>query len=332
MILINDFKSEPADLRQAMLDAMKRVLDSGWYILGKEVEAFEREWAEACSTSHTVGVGNGLDAIEISLRTLGNGPGDEVITTPITAIATVLAIVRAGATPVLADVDESAALLSLDSVARCVTTKTRAVIPVHLYGQVRGAAELQRFCSSHKLELVEDCAQAHLAEEAGEVAGSFSRIAAYSFYPTKNLGALGDAGAIVTAETSLAKRASRIRNYGQSVRYVHPELGVNSRLDELQAAILRARLKWLPEFTARRRRIARRYFDELSNPLITLLSEPLEPSSHVYHLFVIRCARREALQRHLEVQAIQSLVHYPIPVHHQEPFRQIARDPKGLRT
>ena len=330
MILINDFKSEPAELREAMLSAIARVLDSGWYILGKEVEAFETEWAAACGTAHAVGVGNGLDAIEIALRVLDIGPGDEVITTPMTAIATVLGIVRAGAPPVLADIDESTALLSIQSVARCLTPRTRAVIPVHLYGQIRDTAKLQEFCSARGLELVEDCAQSHLAAESGLTAGSFSRVAAYSFYPTKNLGAIGDAGAIVTNDASLARHASRIRNYGQSVRYVHPEIGFNSRLDELQAAILRERLRWLRPFTERRRAIAGRYFAEIDNALIGLLSEPIEPEAHVYHLFVVRCAQREALQRHLEARGIQSLIHYPLPVHQQESFKEVRRDPEGL--
>jgi dTDP-4-amino-4,6-dideoxygalactose transaminase len=330
MILINDFKAEPQEMRDAMLAAASRVLGSGWYILGDELTAFEREWARACGVEYAIGVGNGMDAIEISLRLLDIGPGDEVITTPMTAFATVLAIVRAGATPVLADIERETALLSFESVRRCISPRTKAIVPVHLYGQIRDTAAWQSLCVEKGIELVEDCAQAHLATLDGKVAGTFGRLGAYSFYPTKNLGALGDAGAIITNDAGLAKRAARLRNYGQSVRYHHPDLGMNSRLDEIQAAFLSVRLGWLEGFTARRREIARSYFAEMHNPLVSLMAEPVEPAAHVYHLFVVTCPHRDALQAHLESRDIQSLIHYPIPVHHQESCRQIGRDPLGL--
>lgn len=330
MILLNDFKSEPQSLRDAMLAAVSRVLESGWYVLGKEVEAFERDWAKACRVAHAVGVANGTDAIEIALRALDIGPGDEVITTPMTAFATVLAIIRAGATPVLADIEAETALLSIDSARRCLSSKTRAVVLVHLYGQVREMLAWQQFCAQHGIALVEDCAQAHRATLGRNVAGSFGRVGTWSFYPTKNLGAPGDAGAISTDDPKVAERAARLRNYGQSVRYRHLELGMNSRLDELQAAILRERLRWLTEFTERRREIARAYRDGMSNPLVRLLAPPVEASAHVHHLFVVTCADRQSLQAHLQTRAIQSLIHYPIPVHHQDPCRDLRRDPEGL--
>ena len=330
MILLNDFKSEPQALREAMVAAVSRVIDSGWYVLGKEVEAFEREWAEVCGVSHGVGVANGTDAIEIALRVLNIGPGDEVITTPMTAFATVLAIIRAGATPVLADVEAETALLSIDSAYRCLSPKTKALVLVHLYGQVRGMTKWQRFCERHGLVLVEDCAQAHLASLGGKMAGSFGRVGTWSFYPTKNLGAPGDAGAIVTDEPKIAERAARLRNYGQSVRYCHLELGMNSRLDELQAAILRERVKWVPQFTARRQEIARLYREGIKNPLVRLLAPPEESSAHVYHLFVVTCAERQSLQAHLHKSEVQSLIHYPIPVHHQDPCRDLRKDPQGI--
>lgn len=330
MILINDFKAEPREMREAMLAAAARVLASGWYILGEEVSAFEQEWARACGANYAIGVGNGMDAIEMSLRLLNIGPGDEVITTPMTAFATVLAIVRAGATPVLADIERETALLSPDSVQRCISGKTRAIIPVHLYGQIRNTGAWRDLCMEKGIELIEDCAQSHLAQLDGKFAGTFGRVGAFSFYPTKNLGAPGDAGALITNEAGLAKRAGRLRNYGQSARYHHPEMGMNSRLDEIHAAMLGVRLKWLDAFTARRREIARSYFDEFQNPFVCLLAEPEEPTAHVFHLFVVTCAHRDALQAHLESRGIQSLIHYPIPVHHQEPFRQIKRDPQGL--
>ena len=221
MILLNDFKAEPQPLRDAMLAAVSRVFESGWYVLGKEVEAFELEWAAVCGVSRAVGVANGTDAIELAIRSLDIGPGDEVITTPMSAFATVLAIIRAGATPVLADIEAETALLSIDSARRCLSPKTRAVVLVHLYGQVRDTLAWQQFCAQHGIALVEDCAQAHLATLQGKMAGSFGRVGAYSFYPTKNLGAPGDAGALVTDDPHLAERARRLRNYGQRVRYHH---------------------------------------------------------------------------------------------------------------
>src|SRR2546427_7095346 len=298
MIQINDFKAEPQALRDSMLAAVSRVLESGWYVLGSEVQAFEREWAAVCGVSHAVGVGNGTDAIEVALRSLDIGPGDEVITTPMTAFATVLAIIRAGATPVLADIEAESALLSIESAERCLSSKTKAVVVVHLYGQVRDMSTWQQFCAQHGIALVEDCAQAHLATLSGKVAGSFGRVGAYSFYPTKNLGAPGDAGALVTDDPHLAERARRLRNYGQRVRYHHQELGMNSRLDELQAAILLERLQWLEGFTARRREIARSYFEAMHNPLVRLLAPPAEWSAHGYYLFVVTCPQRHALQTH----------------------------------
>lgn len=332
MILMNDFKAEPQELRDAMVAAAKRVLASGWYILGAEVEQFEKEWAVACGAKYAVGVGNGMDAIEISLRLLGIGAGDEVITTPMTAFASVLAIIRAGATPVLADVDPDTALLSIDSVRRCLSSKTKAVQLVHLYGQMRDIDRWVAFCAENDIELVEDCAQSHLAESRGKIAGTFGRIGAYSFYPTKNLGAPGDAGAFITDDASMADNGSQFRNYGQSKRYYHPQLGMNSRLDEIQAAILSARLKWVRPFTERRREIAELFFSEIRNDDVGTLARPVEPSSHVYHLFVVKSRMRDKLQAHLAARGVQSLIHYPVPIHHQEPFRDVKRDPAGLKA
>lgn len=330
MILMNDFKAEPPELRESMLGAVRRVLESGWYVLGTEVAAFEKQWASACGVAHAVGVGNGMDAIEIALRALNIGPGDEVITTPMTAFATVLAILRAGATPVLADIDPQTALLSVESAERCITPRTRAVVLVHLYGQVRNMDAWTAWCGKRGITLVEDCAQAHLATWHGKVAGSFGAAGAYSFYPTKNLGAPGDAGMLVSDAGALAQRAGRLRNYGQSVRYQHPELGMNSRLDEIQAAMLSERLKWLPEFTKRRREIADAYHAGIKNPLVRQLAPPEQPSAHVYHLYVIACEQRDQLQAHLQQHQVQSLIHYPVPIHKQEPCSDIARDPHGL--
>lgn len=330
MILMSNFKAEPIALRNAMSVAVDRVLSSGWYVLGKELEVFEQQWADVCGVGYGVGVGNGMDAIEITLRSLGIGAGDEVITTSMTAFATVLAIIRAGATPVLADIDPTTALLDPLSVQRCLSAKTKALVLVHLYGQIRNMDKWETLCQENNIALVEDCAQTHLASWQGRRAGSFGMAGAYSFYPTKNLGALGDGGMLVTNDTDLANQARYLRNYGQSVRYHHPEIGLNSRLDEIQAAILSERLKWLVEFTERRQKIAVSYRNGINNSQISLLAAPEETSAHVYHLFVLTCEKRDEFQNYLLAKGVQTLIHYPIPVHQQTPCINIARDAAGL--
>ena len=323
MILMNDFKAEPTALQEQIKAAVSRVIESGWYVLGNEVNVFESAWADVCGVSRAVGVGNGMDAIEIVLRSLDIGPGDEVITTPMTAFATVLAILRAGATPVLADIHEETALLDRSSVARCISPKTKALVLVHLYGQIRDMNDWINFCDQQNIHLIEDCAQSHLAASQGRVAGSFGVAGAYSFYPTKNLGALGDGGMIITSNPELADRSSCLRNYGQSVRYHHPEIGLNSRLDEIQAAILHVRLKWLPEFTRRRQEIAHCYHSQIVNPIIKKLAFPQVINSHVYHLYVVSCDNRDKLQEYLASCNINAIFHYPIPIHYQESCRDI---------
>jgi dTDP-4-amino-4,6-dideoxygalactose transaminase len=330
MIVMNDFKAEPAELHERMQRAAKRVIDSGWYVLGKECETFEREWSSRCGVRHGVGVANGMDAIEIALRALGIGPGDEVVTTCMTAFATVLAILRAGATPVLADIEPDSALLSTRSVERCLSRTTKAVVLVHLYGQLRDLPAWGDLCASAGISLVEDCAQAHLASSDGKAAGSFGRVAAFSYYPTKNLGAVGDAGMLVTDDLELAERSRVLRNYGQNERYHHSLAGLNSRLDEIQAAMLREKLAWLPGFTTRRRQIAAEYRDGIANPAVTLLAPPLTEESHVHHLFVVNSEHRDALAAHLAAHDVQALKHYPVPVHRQPPCVHLKRDPVGL--
>lgn len=330
MILMNDFKAEPEELRQGTLNAVERVVRSGWYILGNEVKQFESAWAKTCGASHAIGVANGMDAIEIGLRALGIGPGDEVITTTMSAFATVLAIVRAGATPVLADIDPATALLSRASVESCINQRTRAVLLVHLYGQVRDMDEWIKLCADHKLLLLEDCAQSHLAQSQGRKAGTFGEWGAYSFYPTKNLGALGDAGTLVTNREDVASDARVLLNYGQSKRYHHPKLGLNSRLDEMQAAILSVRLDWLSQYTVRRQQIARTYFEQIRNPEIELLAKPVEEGNHVYHLFVILCKQRDKLAEHMRSHNVETLIHYPIPIHKQPPCVEMAIASQGM--
>jgi dTDP-4-amino-4,6-dideoxygalactose transaminase len=330
MIRMNDFSADPLALREAQKAAAQRVLDSGWYILGSEVQAFEAQFAAACGVRHAIGVANGLDAIEIALRALGIGPGDEVITTPMTAFATVLGILRAGATPRLADIDERTAQLAIDSVERCINERTRAILLVHLYGHVTAMDSWLELARSRNLHLIEDCAQAHLAKWRGQVAGTLGVCGAYSFYPTKNLGAPGDAGALITGSDDLAELSRSLRNYGQTQRYHHPNIGLNSRLDELHAAILAERLRFLAGFTERRRAIAGAYRGGIREGAVRLMAAPQAAENHVHHLFVVTCDRRAALAEHLKSQGVESFSHYPVPVHFQKSCGDIARDPRGL--
>jgi dTDP-4-amino-4,6-dideoxygalactose transaminase len=330
MIPMNAFQREPESLRAEELKAAQGVLESGWFILGERVRAFESQWASRIGARHAIGVGNGMDAIEIGLRCLDIGAGDEVITTPMTAFATVLAILRAGATPVLADIDPDTALLDRRSVERCISAKTRAVLLVHLYGQVGDMDDWVKMASQGGFHLLEDCAQSHLAMHDDACSGSIGTWGAFSFYPTKNLGAVGDGGVLSTNDENVAARARMLRNYGQSERYHHPVLGLNSRLDEMQAALLTVRLRKLDEFTSRRREIAGAYRSRLQNPKIHLLADARSKQSHVYHLFVICCDERDRLANHLKAGGVETLIHYPVPVHHQPPCRDVKCDPLGL--
>ena len=263
----------PHEDAAAVRAAIDRVLHSGWFILGPEVEAFEREFAAAAGAAHAVGVGTGTDAIALALRALGIGPGDEVITTPLSAAYTALAIVMAGAQPVFADIDASRLTIDPKAIEAAITTRTRAIVPVHLYGQPADMDAIARLAEEHSLAIVEDCCQAHLATCSGKPVGTIGSAGAFSFYPTKNLAALGDGGAVVTNDAAVADRIRRLRNGGQTDRYHHQELGVNSRLDELQAAILRARLPYLARWTSRRRQLAGDYRQLLSNAPIAVPAE-----------------------------------------------------------
>jgi len=330
MILMNDFKREEESLISAQLVAVERVLRSGWYVLGNEVKAFEAEWSAWSGASYSVGVGNGMDALEIGIRALGIGPGDEVITTPMTAFATVLAIYRAGAIPVLADIDPDTGILAPDSVESCITPRTKAIMVVHLYGQSAPLDLFTSLASKHGIHLIEDCAQAHGARFNGKPCGTWGAFAGWSFYPTKNLGAIGDGGALTTESKDLDERSRRLRNYGQSVRYYHSDIGLNSRLDELQAAILRERLKHLSQWTSQRREVAAALFAGIRNTLVRPLPLPSDRERHVHHLFVVTSSKRDALQAHLKASGIDSLCHYPVPVHRQECCQGIRIAPGGL--
>lgn len=329
-ILFNNFRDEPTALIEKEIDAAARVIRSGHFVLGSEVASFEDRWAEYSGSQHAVGVGNGMDALEIGLRALNIGFGDEVITTPITALATVFAIQRSGATPVLADIDPDTGLLSIDSVRRCLSKSTKAVLLVHLYGQVRDLKVWQHFCSEHNIMLLEDCAQSHGAKWDGVGCGNFGEWGAFSFYPTKNLGAIGDGGALITNREDLAKQAKTLRNYGQADRYVHPVFGFNSRLDEIQAAILSERLAYLDQFIARRRAIANFYREHIQSDLVQCLAKPISLENHVYHLFVVKTPLRDDLQRHLSRFNISTLIHYPVCAHQQPSMSGCLVDPQGL--
>lgn len=313
------YAPELADYRAAI----ERVLASGWFILGPEVEAFEQEFAAYHGGGHAVGVANGTDAIELALRAAGVGPGDEVITVAHTAVATVCAIERAGATPVLVDIDPDSYTIDPGAVRAAVTTRTKAIVPVHLYGHPAELGELGEIAHQHNLLLIEDCAQAHGARYRGRPVGTFGHLAAFSFYPTKNLGAFGDGGSVLTADPELAKRVRGLRNYGQAQRYRHDGPGVNSRLDEMQAALLRVGLAKLDAHNAERRALAARYSDFLEVVTVPGVRGDVE---HVYHLYVIRHPERDWLRDRLHERGVGTLIHYPIPVHLQSAYAHL-----GLR-
>ena len=308
----------PLDEDRAAVDAaIGRVVDRGWFVLGPEVEAFEHAFARACGASHAIGVGTGTDAIALVLRAIGIGRGDEVITSPLSAAYTALAVMMVGARPVFADLDPGRLTLDPAAVEAAIGPDTAAILPVHLYGQPADMARVAAIADRHGLALVEDCCQAHLATAGGRPVGSFGAAGTYSFYPTKNLGALGDGGAITTGDPALAERLRRLRNGGQTDRYHHAEAGINSRLDDLQAAILGARLPRLPEWTSRRRALAALYRLELDGASHAVQVPPECDPGHVYHLFTVRSTRREALRAHLADAGSETLIHYPVPIPRQ---------------
>jgi dTDP-3-amino-3,4,6-trideoxy-alpha-D-glucose transaminase len=306
----------PGEDDAAVRAAIDRVIARGWFVLGPEVEAFEAEFAQASGAAHAVGVGNGTDAIALLLRAIGVKPGDEVIVPAMTAAYTGLAVLMAGATPVFADVDEETLTLAPAACEAAVTSRTSAIVPVHLYGQAADMRALQAIAQRHALAIVEDCCQAHTATCDGAAVGTTGAGGAFSFYPTKNLGALGDGGAVITTDAAVAARIRRLRNGGQVDRYVHSEPGINSRLDDVQAAVLRARLPFLSGWTARRRQLAAAY----RHSLTTVQPLAQRDGGHVYHLFVVRSAERAALRIHLDSLGIETLIHYPVPLPGQPAF------------
>lgn len=317
------FAPQHAPIREAVLAAQARVYDSYWYVLGEEVQQFEREYAAFNQVEQAVGVANGLDALVLALRVLGIGPGDEVIVPSNTYIATWLAVTQVGATPVPVEPDLTTSNLDPTRIAAAITPRTRAIMPVHLYGQACRMQEIMEVATRHNLLVVEDNAQAQGAAFNGQLTGSFGHVNGTSFYPGKNLGALGDAGAVTTNDPALAKKVSVLRNYGSQQKYYNEVVGYNSRLDELQAAVLRVKLQHLPAWTQQRQQVAAWYGQHLAGIDGLHLPAVAAGATHVYHLYVVRTAQRDALQQHLTTQGIGTMIHYPVSPHRQQAYAHL---------
>ncbi len=315
-----DLKSPYIELKDELDAAYRRVLESGWYILGKEVEAFEAEFAAYCETKHCIGVANGLDALHLIVRAYRISSGDEVIVPSNTYIATWLAVTHAGATPVPVEPDERTYNIDPARIEQAITPKTKAIMVVHLYGQTADMDPINIIAKKYGLKVIEDCAQAHGARYKGRRAGSLGDAAGFSFYPGKNLGAFGDGGAVITNDNELVERIRVLRNYGSRIKYKNEVIGYNSRLDELQAAFLRAKLIQLDKWNKRRKLVARDYLDKLKATTNIVLPFVPDWADPVWHLFVIRSQKRDELQKQLSDAGIGTMIHYPIPPHRQQAY------------
>lgn len=324
-----DLATQSRNLKEDVLAAMGDVIDDAQYILGREVDLFEEEFAAYCGAKFCVGVANGTEALHLALRAFDIGPGDEVITAGNSFAATGLAIVYAGATPVFVDVDPVDYTINVELLEEAITGRTKAIIPVHLYGQTARMAAILDIADRYGLKVIEDAAQAHGAEHDGRRAGALGDAGGFSFYPGKNLGAFGDGGAVVTDDPSVREQLKLLRNYGQRVKNVHSRLGFNSRLDTLQAAVLLVKLRHLDEWTRRRRMVAE-WYRELLSDIDLILPEERSDARHVYHLFVVRHPERDLLIHHLRERGIHSGVHYPHPLHRAAPFLDARTVPRGL--
>jgi len=324
-----DLKAPHVELKAEITAAINRVIDSGWYILGPEVDAFEHDYAEYCETKFAVSVANGLDALHLALRAMDIGPGDEVIVPSNTYIATWLAVSQCGATPVPVEPVEATYNINPALIEAAITPRTKAIIPVHLYGQPADMDEILPIARKHGLRVLEDGAQAHGARYKGKRLGGHGDAVAWSFYPGKNLGALGDGGAITTNDPALAERLKMLRNYGSKVKYVNEEMGYNSRLDPIQAAVLSVKLRYLDEWNGRRKAIAAQYLERLQATGLILPQVP-DWADPVWHLFVIRHPQRDALAKHLNQAGIGTLIHYPIPPHKQQAYASAGFDPHAF--
>jgi dTDP-4-amino-4,6-dideoxygalactose transaminase len=321
-IHFGDLRRQYLAIKDEIDQAVRETLQSGWFVLGRKVEEFEKAFAEYCGARFVVGVGSGTEGLHLALMVLEVGRGDEVITVANTCMPTVSAISLCGATVVLADVDQSSFTMDYHELERRISQRTRVIMPVHLYGQSADLEPIGAIAKKHGVAVVEDAAQAHGTEYHGKRIGSHGTLTCFSFYPSKNLGAFGDGGAVATDDEMFAEKLRMLRNYGQRDRYHHTIKGLNSRLDELQAAILNKKLKHLDAWNARRREIAQMYADQIKNQAVLL---PLEQSygKHVYHMYVVRVQRREEFQAFLASRGIETLIHYPIPVHLQESYRDL---------
>jgi dTDP-4-amino-4,6-dideoxygalactose transaminase len=319
---LNDLKREYAAIGGVVRDAVHRVQERGWFVLGEEVKEFEREFAGYIGSRHCIGVNSGSDALVLALKVTGILPGDEVILPSHTFVATADAVVRNGAIPIFADIDPETYCIDTQAIRKIVTPRTRVILPVHLYGHPADMAPILEIAEEHSLSVIEDACQAHGAEYRDKKAGSIGSIGCFSFYPGKNIGAYGDAGCLVTDDPNLSDRLMMLRNYGQKEKYVSECIGINSRMDEIQAAILRVKLDHLDQWNNRRREIARVYNEIFSGSLI---ETPVERSyaRHVYHLYIVRTTRRDMMRHLLEIQGIETGIHYPVPVHKQPVYRNI---------
>lgn len=310
-----DLNSPYLELQSEMDEAYQRVMKSGWYILGKEVEAFEQAWAQYCGVRYCIGVGNGLDSLRLLLTAYGIGAGDEVIVPSNTYIATWLAVSYAGATPVPVEPDEGTCNIDPRRIEAAITSRTRAILPVHLYGQPAEMDEILLIADKYHLVVIEDAAQAQGAMVRGRKCGSLGHAAGFSFYPSKNLGAMGDAGAITTNDSAIAEKVKALRNYGSKVKYVNEIQGVNSRLDELQAAFLLVKLKYLDDWNECRRMIARKYLDSIQTDRSEILPRVADGMLPIWHIFAFRVPRRDEFREYLQQNGVDTLIHYPIPPH-----------------
>jgi dTDP-4-amino-4,6-dideoxygalactose transaminase len=317
-------KAQSEILKKELLDAVTRVINSGWYILGNEVDAFEKEFAEFIGAESCIGVASGTDAVMLALKAAGLKPGDEVITVSHSAVATVAAIEQAGLVPVFADIDDVSRCIDPGMIEALISASTMAIVPVHIYGQPCDMAAIMKIAERHGLKVIEDCAQAHGAMIGNKKSGTFGHAAAFSFYPTKNLGALGDGGAVVTDDDGIADNIKWLREYGWQERYVSSLSGVNSRLDEMQAAILRVKLRHLEKGNERRRQIASRYRDAISESGIKAPVD-ITDTTHAMHLYVVECEEREKLREYLSSRGIGTAVHYPLAIHQQPAYQSRIR-------
>ncbi|HEY0003495.1 MAG TPA: DegT/DnrJ/EryC1/StrS family aminotransferase [Pyrinomonadaceae bacterium] len=318
-----DLSAVYRELKDELETAAQRTLASGWYVLGKEVEAFEAEFASYCQAAHCIGVANGLDALHLILRAMDIGPGDEVIVPSNTFIATWLAVSYAGATPVPVEPDDRTYNLDPALIEPAITPRTKAIIAVHLYGQPADMDQINKIAEPYGIKVIEDAAQAHGARYRERLAGTLGDAAGFSFYPGKNLGALGDGGAVVTNHAELAEKVSLLRNIGSRVKYYHELKGFNSRLDELQAALLGVKLKRLEEWNERRKSVARYYLETLEGVPDLVLPQVPDEVDPVWHLFVVRHPERDALQKHLAESGVGTLIHYPVPPHLQQAYAEM---------